>query len=64
MSITSQTQPGAFGRHPGEDISIYKLLGLQGLQHLPKLQAKVASKFDFESSNIFCWRLLKDTLTF
>lgn len=64
-SRTPQTQPGRFGRHLGENISIYKLLlSLQGLQHLPKFHTEVASdpKFECEHSNFFCWRLLKVTI--
>lgn len=54
-SGTSQTQPRRFGKHRGEGFSIYRLLSLQGLQHLPEFQTEVASdsKFDFENSNIF-----------
>lgn len=64
-SRTPQTQPGRFGRHLGENISIYKLLlSLRGLQHLPKFHTEVASdpKFECEHSNFFCWRLLKVTI--
>lgn len=53
-------------RYLGEAISTYKLLSLQGLQHLPKFHTEVAShrRFEFENSNVFCWRLLKDTIIF
>lgn len=61
-----QKQHKRFGRHLGEAILTYKLLSLQGLQHLPKFHTEVASdhKFEFENSNGFCWRLLKDAIIF